>query len=89
MTLPQNLTEEVVKQVHKALNVPSLITLYIATGLLILFTWLILIDSQKSGYIKFMLIWFIGMVVSGVVLIIFIYSPVSILNFFAKIKSFF
>jgi len=70
--------EEILYIAHKATAVPSLIILYISGALIFLLIGLLLIDRKRSGYSKFLWIYFISILLIGIIVLFLAFSPNTI-----------
>ncbi|MFW5794166.1 MAG: hypothetical protein ACOCV1_01665 [Bacillota bacterium] len=51
---------EILIEAHQSIAIPEVLTIYIAMSLIFLIAGLIMIDTKKSGYSKFLQIYFIS-----------------------------
>lgn len=78
-------TEQIIENLHYSICAPALIMLFISFSVIFLIMGLILINKDKSGYSKFILIWVTSNLFGSLFLLFLIYSPFAIQN----IKEFF
>jgi uncharacterized membrane protein len=78
---------EILNSVHNAYVIPTLIMLFSFIYIVFLLVGLIMIDSKKSGYGKFMLIWIISLLFGVVALIFFCTSPETTLSIINWLKG--
>ena len=70
--------EQILSLAHKATAIPSLVIFYILFSLVFLGTGLLLIDSKKSGYGKFLLIWGVSVFAGGLIVLWLSLSPSTV-----------
>lgn len=81
---------EILKVAHSEVAIPSMIVLFIFFSILFLVSGLCLIDYKRSDPSKFILIWFVGTIVSLIALVIFCMNPglaLNITNFFTGVAK--
>lgn len=80
---------EILIEIHNSIVIPQLLILYIFASLIFLFVGLALIDTEKSGYDKFLKIFFITqLIVISFVLLPLIFLPTIIQDLLASISAF-
>jgi len=72
--------QEILLEAHKATAIPAMIFMFISLSVIFLIIGMLLIDSKKSGYGKFLWIWFSSNVLGIIVLIALSYAPFAIQN---------
>lgn len=77
---------EILSKVHNNLVIPNLITLYLVTAILTLIVGM-LSTSTADGKRRFMWIWFISLVLSGIVVAILVLWPNLIIDFISQLKK--
>lgn len=80
---------EILNIAHQQTAIPGMIILFVAFIILFLISGLFLIDYRRSDASKFILIWFVGTILSLAVLIVLCFNPdliQSMANFFGGIK---
>ena len=66
---------EMLKEAHAVTAIPAMIISYLFFIILFLLSGLFLIDGKKSDYGKFVVIWLVGSLLSGLVIFILCYNP--------------
>ena len=84
MSLNQTISPDMLVAAHQQVAIPQLISLWMITILIFLVVGLFSIKNSKQ---KFMLIWGIAGIVSGLILVAFIFEPLTILNFISSITK--
>jgi uncharacterized membrane protein YozB (DUF420 family) len=81
---------EVLLEAHRSIAVPELLALYIGFSLIFLIVGLILIDTRKSGYKKFLQIYFISQsLVITFILLPLLFLPVQFNSLIIKLTEMF
>ena len=68
--LSQLSQSEALLEIHKSLIIPNLLILYVSFALIFLITGLAMINTRRSGYGKFLKIYFTTLAVSFVVILL-------------------
>lgn len=90
LNITANMTQQqMLLAAHSSVAIPAAVIVYISCVLLFLFLGLVMIDTSKSSYGKFLLIWFISSILSAIILTFVILSPNSVNSFWDEITSWF
>lgn len=83
---------EAISQIHQTAVMPNLLILYIAFSLILLLVGIVMINPKKSGYGKFLTIYFITITTVGIcILLPLILLPnltTDIMDFLSKLFTF-